>query len=70
MEQPEPEPGDRIVISRIAQIEEAKDLLVDEIEPKKAVVFTRTAVKREREIGRITKRGQNMPRGCNEERNE
>jgi len=27
---PEPEPGDRIVIARIAQIEKAKDLLVDE----------------------------------------
>ncbi len=70
MEQPEPEPGDRIVIARIAQIEEAKDLLVDEKEPEKAVVFARTAVKRDREIGWITKRGQNVPGRCNEECNE
>src|SRR5260370_29776123 len=70
MEQPEPQPRDRIVIARIAQIEESQDLLVDEIEPEKAVVFTRTAVQRKRKIGRIPKRSQNVPRRCNKERDE
>src|ERR1700674_2336460 len=70
MEQPEPEPRDRIVIARIAQIEESQDLLVDEIKPEKAVVFARTAVQRKREIGRITKCGQNVPRCSNKECNE
>src|SRR5256885_1455594 len=70
MEEPEPEPRDCVVIARIPQIEEAKDLLVDEIEPEKTVVLARTAVKQEREIGWISKRGQNVPGRCNEEGDE
>src|SRR6266850_135720 len=70
MEEPEPEPRDCVVIARIPQIEEAKDLLVDEIEPEKTVVLPRAAVKREREIGWISKRGQNVPGRCNEECDE
>src|SRR6266852_5979068 len=70
VKEPEPEPGNRIVIARIAQIKESKDLLVDQIKPEKPVVFARSAVKREREIGRITKCGQNVPGRCDEKRNE
>src|SRR6267143_900938 len=67
MEEPEPQPRDGIVIAMVPQIEEAKDLLGDEIEPEKAVVFPRAAVKRGREIWRITKGGQNVPGRRNSE---
>src|SRR6266478_7199555 len=70
MEEPEPQPRDRIVIARIAQIEESQDLLVDKIKPEKAVVFARTGVQRKRKIRRIAKRGQNVPRCRNKECNE
>src|ERR1700719_1016986 len=70
MEEPEPQPWDRIVIARIAQIEESQDLLVDKIKPEKAVVFARTGVQRKRKIGRIPKRGKNVPRRGNKECNE
>src|SRR6266851_664262 len=70
VKKPEPQPGDRIVIAWITQIEKAKDLFVDEIEPKKSVVFTRAAVKRKREIRRISKCGQNVPRRGNQKSDE
>src|SRR6266853_3825766 len=70
MKQPEPEPRDCIVIVRVSQVEEAENLLIDEVEPQKAVIFARTAVKRKREIRWISNCSQNMP-GCRyEECNE
>src|SRR5260370_28314430 len=56
VEEPEPNPGDRIVIARITQIEETKDLFVNEIEPEKAMVCAGPTVKRERKIRRIVTR--------------
>src|SRR5712691_10918344 len=70
MEEPEPQPRDRIVIARIAQVEESQNLLVDEIKPEKAVVFARSAVQRKRKIGWISKRGQNVPGCCDEKCDE
>src|SRR6266478_4716615 len=70
MKQPEPEPRDCIVIVRVSQVEEAENLLIDEVEPQKAVIFARTAVKRKREIRWISNCSQNVP-GCRyEECNE
>src|SRR5947207_1997393 len=56
VEQPEPNPGDGIVIAWITQIEKAKNLLVDEVKPEESVVFPRTAVKPKIEIRWITAR--------------
>jgi len=36
MKQPEPEPRDCIVIVRVSQVEEAENLLIDEVEPQKS----------------------------------
>src|SRR6266478_3035939 len=70
VEEPEPNSRDRIVIAGITQIEEAKDLFVEEIKPQKSVVFPRTAVKPKIEIRWITARRQNVPGRCHEKRNE
>src|SRR5215472_3056326 len=65
MKQPKPQPGNRIVIARVTQVQEAEHLLVDEIKPKEAMVLPRTAVKRKREIRRISEGGEDMPRRGN-----
>jgi hypothetical protein len=54
MQRPEKEAGNGVVIARVAQIQESQQLLVDEEKPEKAVVLPGSAVKREREIGRIS----------------
>src|SRR5207245_9704468 len=65
MKQPKPRTGDRIVIARVAQVQEAEHLLVDEIKPKEAMVVTWSAVKRQGEIRRMSQRGEDMPRRGN-----
>ena len=61
VKQPEVKARNRIVVSRIAQIQKAEQLLIDEEEPEKAVILPRPAVKREGEIRRIAQRRQNVP---------
>ena len=67
MEQPEVEPRNGIVIARIAQIQEAQQVLVDEIEPEEAVIFARNAAHRKIEIRRIAERRQHVPRRGNQQ---
>src|SRR5437016_11004174 len=55
----------RSVIARVAQVQEAEHLLVDEIKPKEAMVLTWSAVKRQGEIRRISQGGEDMPRRGN-----
>ena len=33
MEQPEPEPRNRIVVARVTEVEKSQELLVDEVKP-------------------------------------
>ncbi len=61
MEQPEIEARDGIVIARVAKIQKAQKLLIDEEKPEKAVILAGTAVEREDEIRRIAQRGQDVP---------
>src|SRR5208282_2105636 len=70
MEQPKVEAGHGVVVVRVAQIQKTEKLLVNEKEPKKTVVLAGSAMKREREIRRITKRGQDVPRGCDHEHDQ
>ena len=67
IEQPEIKPRHRVVVARITQIEKSKQLLVNEEEPEKAVVFPRNALHREGEVGRISKRGEDVPGRGNEQ---
>ena len=61
VKQPEPDPRHGVVVARIAQIQEAQQLLVDEEEPEETVILARPAVHGEREVRRIAQRGQHMP---------
>ncbi len=70
MQRPEKEAGNGIVIARVAQIQESQQLLVNEEKPEKAVVLVGSAVKREREIGRIPKGSQNVPGRRDQEGNQ
>ena len=49
MEEPEIEARHGVVVARIAQVQKAQKLLVDEVEPQEAVIFARAAVHREGE---------------------
>src|SRR5260370_26742815 len=70
MEKPEPDSRHGIVVVRITAIEEAKKLLVDEVEPQEAVVFARAAVEREREVRRVPQCRQDVPRRGDQKSNE
>ena len=61
MEEPEPQPRDRVVVARVAQIQEAQQLLVDEKEPQETVIFSLAAVHGEREVRRIAQGRQHVP---------
>ena len=61
VQQPEVKARHGIVVSRIAQIQKAEQLLIDEEEPKKSMILPWPAVKREGEVGWIAQRGQNVP---------
>src|SRR5262249_26673049 len=65
MQEPEPEPGHRIVVTRIPEIEESKQVLIDEVKPKEAVILARSAVHGEREVRRVPQRRQYVPRDSN-----
>jgi hypothetical protein len=70
MEEPEVNPRHRVVVARVAQIQEAQQVLIDEVEPEKPVVLARSAAHGENEIGRITKSGQHVPRSGNEQNDQ
>ena len=70
MQQPEVKARHGVVVSRIAQIQKTKQLLIDEEEPKKTVILSRPAVKREGEVRWIAQGGQNVPGRGNEQDDE
>src|SRR5271155_2496937 len=57
VQQPEVQARHSAVVSRIAQIQETEQLLIDEEEPKKTVILPGPAVKSEGEVRRIAQRG-------------
>ena len=61
MKRPEIEARDGVVIPRIAQVQKAQKLLIDEEKPEKAVILARAGLEGERKIGRIAQCGQNVP---------
>jgi hypothetical protein len=61
MEEPEVEARDGVVVARITKIQEAQHLLVDEIEPQKAVVFAGNATPGEVENRRVAQSRQHVP---------
>src|SRR5208282_1090337 len=70
VQQPEIQARDRIVIARIAQVEEAEKLLIDEEEPQESMVLAGTAVQRKSEVRRIPESGQNVPGSRNQNHDE
>ena len=58
MQQPEQRARDGVVVARIAQVQKAQDVLVEEVEPEEPAITARFAVHREIEIGRIAQRGE------------
>src|ERR1700683_1617653 len=66
VEGPEPEARDGVVVARVAQVEEAQQLLVEEEEPPEAVILAGDALHGEAEVRRIAQRGEDMP-GCGDE---
>ncbi len=70
MQGPEVEARNGVVVTRIAEVEETQKLLVDEEKPEEPMVLARTAMKREREIRWIAKRGKNVPGRRNHECNQ
>src|SRR5580658_1707207 len=70
MEQPESRAGNRIVIAWIPKIQEAKNVLVHEVKPEKAVILARRAMHREIEIGWQAQRRQNVPRRSNQQKDD
>ena len=64
VQEPEPEARDGVVIARVAHVQKAQQLLVDEKEPQETVILARAAVHAQGKIGRITQRRQNVPRSC------
>jgi hypothetical protein len=70
MEEPEFEARNRVVVARVAAVQESQELFVDEIIPQKTVVLARAGVERPREVGRIAQRGENVPRGGDDQRDQ
>src|SRR6267142_446522 len=70
VKEPKPQPRHGIVITGIAQIEEAENLLVDEIEPQEAVVLPWAAMQRKRKVRGISNGSQDVPRRGNRQRDE
>src|SRR5208283_5839714 len=69
VQQPKVQARHGVVVSRIAQIQETEQLLVDEEKPKKPVILSRPAVQRKGEIRWIAQRGQNVPR-CGDQQDD
>src|SRR5258706_15903614 len=67
MEQPEGGARHGIVIARVAKVQEPQHVLVHEVEPEEAAIFTNLAMKREIERGRIAQRSEKMPGHCDRE---
>ena len=67
VKQPEIQARHGVVVVRIAQVQEAQQLLVDEEEPEEAVILARPAVQRPGEVRGIAKRRQDVPRGRNQQ---
>ena len=70
MKKPEVEARYRIVIPRVAQIQEAQKLFIDEEKPKKSPILARAAVKSEVEVRRIAQCRQYVPGRGNQEYDE
>ena len=66
IEHPEKHRRNRIVIARVAQIQEPQQLFVDEEEPEEPVIFAGHAPHRELPNRRIADCGQNVP-GCGDQ---
>jgi hypothetical protein len=61
MEQPKIKSRNRIIVTRIAEVQKAEQLFVDEEKPEKAVVLSRAAVQPKIKVGRVAQRGENVP---------
>jgi len=61
MEKPEKRARDGVVVARVAKIEKAEELFVDEVEPEEAVILAGAAVEGEGEVGRIAESGKDVP---------
>src|SRR5579864_650865 len=70
MEEPEIQTRDGVVVTRIAQVEEAQNLLVHHEEPEEAVVLPRTAMQCRGEIRRIAHGGEYVPGSGDQENND
>jgi hypothetical protein len=62
MEQPEEVTGNCVVVARPPHVEEAEDVLVEEVEPEEAVILAWFALHREVEVRWIAEGGKHMPR--------
>ena len=62
VQQPEPESRDGVVVARIAQVQEAEEVLIEKVEPEKAVILAGAAVHGPVEVRRVAKGRENVPR--------
>src|SRR6516164_306373 len=61
MQQQEWHSWNRIIVARIAQVEEPQDMFIDKVKPEEATIHSRVAAEREVEERRITETRQNHP---------
>ena len=69
MKQPEEAARDGVVVARVAEIEEAEKLFIDEVEPEEAVILPGSTVETEGEVRRIAEGGEDVP-GRGDEKND
>jgi hypothetical protein len=70
VKQPEVKTRNRVVISRIAQIQKAKQLLIDEEKPQKTMILPGPAMKCKGKVRWITQGRENVPGGSDEQNNQ
>src|SRR6185312_11667299 len=68
-EPPEEQTRNRVIVARITHVQEAQQLLVNEVKPEEAVIFARRAAHGEFEVRWIAQRGENVPRRGDQKRN-
>src|SRR6267378_6510053 len=64
MESPEQQTRDGIVVAWVSHVQEAENMLVQEVEPGEAVILAGNATPREFKSGGIANRRQRVPGSC------
>jgi hypothetical protein len=63
VQKPESKARNGVVVARVAEIQKAQDVFIDEVEPEKSVILAGTAVHGEVEKRRHAAHGKDVPRG-------